>query len=364
MAEGVLHEEARRVFKLGKAEGAETPLRLHRHQADAVKTARTGASYVLTTGTGSGKSLAYIVPIVDHVLRRGSGKGIQAIVVYPMNALANSQAGELEKFLRAGYPDGKGPVTFRRYTGQESDDDRREIIANPPDILLTNYVMLELILTRPFERKLVEAARGLQFLVLDELHTYRGRQGADVALLARRVREACEAKALQCVGTSATLAGPGTLDEQRAEVARVAIRSVWRRGEAGGRDQRDTGARDASLAAERPGLRCSAPSSRRRRELDTARRVRRLHRRPAFLLGRDGVRPDGGADERQARACDAAPDLRSRRGGGRARDAHRLGRGGRRHSDPVDADGGIPLPQARDRLSGLRVPAAPVLRPR
>jgi ATP-dependent helicase YprA (DUF1998 family) len=221
-AEGVLHEECRRVFRLGKAAGDEKALRLHRHQAEAVRTARTGANYVLTTGTGSGKSLAYIVPIVDHVLRRGSGKGIQAIVVYPMNALANSQAGELEKFLKAGYPDGKGPVTFRRYTGQESEDERREIIASPPDILLTNYVMLELILTRPFERKLVEAARGLKFLVLDELHTYRGRQGADVALLARRVREACEAAELQCVGTSATLAGAGTLEEQRVGVARVA----------------------------------------------------------------------------------------------------------------------------------------------
>jgi Domain of unknown function (DUF4396) len=82
--------------------------------------------------------------------------------------------------------------------------------------------MLELILTRPFERKLVRTAKDLRFLVLDELHTYRGRQGADVALLVRRVREATEATDLQCVGTSATLAGQGTLDEQQAEVARVA----------------------------------------------------------------------------------------------------------------------------------------------
>lgn len=67
---------------------------------------------MLTTGTGSGKSLAYIVPIVDHVLRNGSGKGIQAIVVYPMNALANSQAGELEKFLSFGpWAGGRNPIT-------------------------------------------------------------------------------------------------------------------------------------------------------------------------------------------------------------------------------------------------------------
>ena len=109
---------------------------------------REASNYVLTTGTGSGKSLAYIVPIVDHVLRRGSGKGVQAIVVYPMNALANSQYGELEKFLCHGFPDGRGPVRFACYTGQESDAVKREIVANPPDILLTNYVMLELILTR------------------------------------------------------------------------------------------------------------------------------------------------------------------------------------------------------------------------
>lgn len=145
---------------------------------------------MLTTGAGSGKSLAYIVPIVDHVLRRGPGRGVQAVVVYPMNALANSQAGELTKFLGHGFPDGRGPVRFARYTGQEGDEQRRAILADPPDILLTNYVMLELILTRPDERGLVRAASGLRFLVLDELHTHRGRQGSDVAMLVRRVREA------------------------------------------------------------------------------------------------------------------------------------------------------------------------------
>ena len=222
--EGVLHEECRRVFRIKKEPAGEgAPLRLHTHQEEAVRIARTGNNYVLTTGTGSGKSLAYIVPIVDCVVRNGSGKGIQAIVVYPMNALANSQWGELEKFLCHGYPDGKGPVTFELYTGQQSDEDKNRIMANPPDILLTNYVMLELILTRPEERRtLVQAAQGLKFLVLDELHTYRGRQGADVAMLVRRVRDALMADDLQCVGTSATLAGPGTFEEQRAKVAEVA----------------------------------------------------------------------------------------------------------------------------------------------
>ena len=112
------------------------------------------------------------------MLRVGTGKGIQAIVVYPMNALANSQVNELHKFLGLGYPDGRGPVTFARYTGQEKSEERERILSRPPDILLTNYVMLELILTRPRDQQLVQAAQGLQFLVFDELHTYRGRPGS------------------------------------------------------------------------------------------------------------------------------------------------------------------------------------------
>jgi len=133
VAAGLLHAECRRVFRARKGESAgDRPIRLHRHQVEAIEAAKTGQNYVLTTGTGSGKSLTYIVPIVDHVLRHGSGRGIQAVIVYPMNALANSQVGELEKFLCKGYPDDKGPVTFRRYTGQEGDQERQQIIARPP----------------------------------------------------------------------------------------------------------------------------------------------------------------------------------------------------------------------------------------
>jgi len=220
--EGVLHSECTRIFQRGKDRGNNIPLQFHRHQYEAILTAQQGHNYILTTGTGSGKSLAYIVPIVDHILRNGSGKGIQAIIVYPMNALANSQSGELKKFLVDGYLDGQEPVTFARYTGQERDQERERIIANPPDILLTNYVMLELLMTRPRERKLIENAHGLRYLVLDELHTYRGRQGADVALLVRRVRNRLEThQPIQCVGTSATLASEGTYEEQRRRVAEV-----------------------------------------------------------------------------------------------------------------------------------------------
>ncbi|WUC97835.1 DEAD/DEAH box helicase [Streptomyces sp. NBC_00525] len=231
--QGVLHAECARIFQANKTPGGTDcdgrPLTLHRHQREAVEVARSGASYVLTTGTGSGKSLAYIVPIVDRVLRAReaagpqAGKRVRAIIVYPMNALANSQLKELEKYLRDGYGTGREPVTFARYTGQEDDARRKEIRDNPPDILLTNYVMLELMLTRPADRAhLIAMARGLDFLVLDELHTYRGRQGADVALLVRRVREACRATELQCVGTSATMSTEGGPEDRKKVVAEVA----------------------------------------------------------------------------------------------------------------------------------------------
>ena len=220
---GFIHPECERIFRIkSQPEDAGKPLHLHRHQAEAVKVSAQSVNYVLTTGTGSGKSLAYLIPAVNHVLRNGSGNGIQSIIVYPMNALANSQIGELEKFINYGYPDQRGPITFRRYTGQESDDEKNDIVANPPDILLTNYVMLELILTRPQESNLVSAARGLRFLVLDELHTYRGRQGADVSMLVRRARDALGAKNLQCVGTSATLASVGSWQDQQIEVSKAA----------------------------------------------------------------------------------------------------------------------------------------------
>uniref|UniRef100_UPI0033C96D75 protein kinase domain-containing protein n=1 Tax=Micromonospora sp. NPDC007271 TaxID=3154587 RepID=UPI0033C96D75 len=233
VSQGLLHEECARIFQARKTEGGRScdgrPLTLHQHQREAIEKAQSGTSYVLTTGTGSGKSLSYIVPIVDRVLKARQQEGpkatkrVRAIIVYPMNALANSQLKELDKYLQDGYGPGREPVTYARYTGQESDERRKEIRDSPPDILLTNYVMLELMLTRPDDRRsLVRMAKGLEFLVFDELHTYRGRQGADVALLIRRVREACQAEQLQCIGTSATISSEGTIDDQRAVVARVA----------------------------------------------------------------------------------------------------------------------------------------------
>ena len=229
---GQLHQTSGDIFQTGKsADNSQGHLlTLHRHQSEAVDAAAAGRNYVLTTGTGSGKSLAYIIPIVDHVLRSGSGQGVKALVMYPMNALANSQYEELSKFLDHGsWATTPGstvdrPVTFAVYTGQQNQHEREAILTNPPDILLTNYVMAELILTRYIDKALVRAMSSLRFLVLDELHTHRGRQGADVAMLVRRIREATGASDMQCVGTSATLSTEGTPAERDARVAEVATK--------------------------------------------------------------------------------------------------------------------------------------------
>lgn len=223
VADGVLERPCKEIFRKDKATipGGKA-IHLHWHQEQAVLRAQTGKPYVLTTGTGSGKSLAYILPIVNHVLAQGTGKGIRAVIVYPLNALANSQEAELKGYLQAGFAEGRQPVSFARYTGDLGEAERRALHDHPPDIILTNYVMLEYILTRPEDRALVEAMKSLRFLVLDELHTYRGRQGADVALLVRRLRDAAGVPGLQVVGTSATMAEGGTSEDRRRRVAEVA----------------------------------------------------------------------------------------------------------------------------------------------
>lgn len=197
-------------------------LELHRHQEDAVLVARRGEPYVITTGTGSGKSLTYLIPIFDHVFRNGPGlHAVRAIIVYPMNALINSQLAALQRLQERNWPDSP-VVRFARYTGQEDNEARRAIREDPPHVLLTNYVMLEYMLLRPQERPLVQqATRQLQFLVMDEMHVYRGRQGADVAMLMRRMQQRSGNPRLQFVGTSATLSTQGTREERNAKIADV-----------------------------------------------------------------------------------------------------------------------------------------------
>ncbi len=197
-------------------------LRLYRHQREALEIGLRGQSYVVTTGTGSGKSLTYLLPIFDAVIRNAAADhSVRAILVYPMNALINSQLDALEAF-RCNFPD--SPVRFARYTGQESNEDRNRILADPPHILLTNYVMADYLLVRPAERPLLNTAtRDLRTLVMDELHFYRGRQGADVAMLTRRLQERAGPN-LQAVATSATMATGNSRQERKQIVAQLASR--------------------------------------------------------------------------------------------------------------------------------------------
>ena len=215
--EGVLHPLCAQVF----VDRNGSPFRLYRHQEEAIRIAARREPYVLTSGTGSGKSLAYFIPIVDHVLKHNPGRhSVRAIIVYPMNALVNSQLESIDR-LASNTPN--FPVRFARYTGQEDDKQRQQLIDDPPHVLMTNYVMLELMLTRTRERVFTDRATGaLQFLVMDELHSYGGRQGADVSMLIRRLRERCGNPNLLCIGTSATMAAGGSRQDQREAVARVA----------------------------------------------------------------------------------------------------------------------------------------------
>ena len=226
VVEGVLHSACADLFQVGKSEGNPQPLHLYAHQMQALAKGQGKQSYVVTTGTGSGKSLSFFIPVIDRILKakdQDRSARTRSIVIYPMNALANSQLEELDKFLY-GYPAGQQPFTVARYTGQESKAERDAIADNPPDILLTNFMMLELILTRfdEVDRRVVDHCQGLEFLILDELHTYRGRQGADVALLVRRLRERLQANELVCIGTSATMSSTGNLADRNKTVAEVA----------------------------------------------------------------------------------------------------------------------------------------------
>jgi ATP-dependent helicase YprA (DUF1998 family) len=121
-------------------------IRLHKHQAEAVVAARKNEPYLVSTGTGSGKSLTYLVPIVDYVLKnKPADHSVRALIVYPTNALINSQLKALQDF-KKNWPD--CPLTFSRYTGQDRGKERDRILTDPPHILLTNYVMLEYMLIR------------------------------------------------------------------------------------------------------------------------------------------------------------------------------------------------------------------------
>lgn len=227
ISEGVLHPD---FTDLGGSIQLDRPL--YQHQETAVRKAVAGRNLVVSTGTGSGKTESFLLPILNALITEraaGSlGPGVRALLLYPMNALANDQLKRLRELL-AEMPD----ITFGRYTGEtkESATDaesafralhsgqqrlpnellsRQEMRAAPPHILLTNYAMLEYLLLRPADLDLFdgEYAGTWRFIALDEAHVYDGAQGSEVALLLRRLRErVAGGSALQCIATSASLTG-------------------------------------------------------------------------------------------------------------------------------------------------------------
>ncbi len=213
---------------------------LYKHQEVALqKAVKEQRNLVISTGTGSGKTECFLYPIINSLLQeKGNGtlaeQGVRALLLYPMNALANDQIARLRDLAKI-FPE----ITFGRYTGEtkKSKDEalsayrsyhngadplpnelicRTEIQKRPPHILFTNYAMLEYLLIRPKDSPLFEGGKW-RFLVLDEVHSYSGALGVEIALLLRRLKDRVvksEKGRLQCFGTSATL-GEGEKDYPR-----------------------------------------------------------------------------------------------------------------------------------------------------
>ncbi len=209
---------------------------LYKHQEQAIRKLVGGRNLIIATGTGSGKTECFLFPILNHLLNeRDAGTldaaGVRSMLLYPMNALANDQMKRLKRVL-AVFPE----ITFGRFIGDTRDPHREalevyehrfgthplpnELISreqmreNPPHILLTNYAMLEYLLLRPAETKLFDGPTGRhwRFIVLDEVHVYNGAQGAEIAMLLRRVRDRVNRStrgSIQYIGTSATLGTEG-----------------------------------------------------------------------------------------------------------------------------------------------------------
>ena len=205
------------------------PNNFYQHQEDAIVLGCQGKEFVVTSGTGSGKSRTFMATIFNYILQHGNSTKDRtvAIIVYPMNSLINSQLQELKGYkdnFEAQHGKGSCPITFGKYTGQEDVLERQAIQDKPTNILLTNYMMLELLLTRDVETQLRNNfLENIRFLVFDELHTYKGMQGADVAILIRRIRALAKHPVL-CFGTSATMVADENISaqERTLKVSQVA----------------------------------------------------------------------------------------------------------------------------------------------
>ncbi|HHH47906.1 MAG TPA: DEAD/DEAH box helicase [Gammaproteobacteria bacterium] len=201
---------------------------LYSHQVQALAAGRADHGFVVTTGTGSGKTESFLLPVLDGIVRRKRDgiSGVQAVLLYPMNALANDQLERLRRLLRGTDLD----ISYALYTGDSDTANQRlgeepaeterltraAIRRDPPDILLTNYKQLEFLLVRAEDRALFTPA--LKYLVLDEVHSYRGAQATEIACLIRRLKAHARLAPGELVGiaTSATVASG---DEARGRLA-------------------------------------------------------------------------------------------------------------------------------------------------
>lgn len=190
---------------------------LFAHQEAALRAVERGRNVIVKTGTGSGKTESFLLPVLSAVMRqREQGvRGTKAILLYPMNALANDQLVRLRQLIR----DSGSGVTFALYTGDSQTVtaalgepvagneivQRETIRRSPPDILLTNYKQLEFLLVRKADRALFTPA--LRHVVLDEIHSYRGALATELACLLRRLKARCGLKSgeMRAIGTSATV---------------------------------------------------------------------------------------------------------------------------------------------------------------
>lgn len=215
--EGVLSQKLTRLasFSLENPEPIPLNAALYLHQEQAIRKLCAGEkSIVISSGTGSGKTEGFLIPIINDLLNDET-PGVRAILIYPLNALVNDQLDRLRVLLKGT------KITFGRYTGELPEDADRnaetlpnEIISRKeihkegriPQILITNYAMLEYLLLRPDDSPIFESGKW-RFLVLDEAHTYSGAQGIEVAMLMRRLKQrlGTSASGMQCIATSATL---------------------------------------------------------------------------------------------------------------------------------------------------------------
>ena len=203
---------------------------LYLHQELALKKARQGKNLVVTTGTGSGKTECFLIPIINQLLREKEAgqldSGVRAIIIYPMNALANDQMKRMRDLLRyckditfglyngnTEYDRSSALREYRNTNGADATPLSNELIcrdemqSTPPNILITNYSMLEYMMLRPKDDKVFSGAK-LKYIVLDEAHIYKGTTGMETAMLMRRLRARIPSPHnVQYILTSATLGG-------------------------------------------------------------------------------------------------------------------------------------------------------------